>query len=55
MTIDDFYSILMRHSRVFVEQYKKLHERHPERYPFELPAYDDWFEQFDMYQTTVEE
>lgn len=55
MTIDDFYIQLMRHSRVFVEQYKKLHEQHPERYPLELPAYADWDEQFAMFQDSFEE
>lgn len=55
MTIDDFYCILNRHSRVFVEQYKKLHERHPELYQLELPNFSDWEEQFTLFSESIEE
>jgi len=55
MTIDDFYSQLLIHSRVFVQEHKKLHESDPERYPLDLPSELDWEEQFAMFQDALEE
>jgi hypothetical protein len=55
MTIDDFYTILMRQAGGFVEQYKKLHEQRPERYPLELPNYDSWEQELDQFPRHHEE
>jgi hypothetical protein len=55
MTIDDFYTKLSRHARVFVEQYKRLHRERPDEFPLDQPEFSDWDEQFCLFSDTFEE